>query len=895
MVRGRRSLTLSGIALASALALAGCLGPEDGDDAKRVGIGAEKAKLPGANFVPPAAVLPPVPSVTPAVADAAHAEAIARAALYSAWIPNEIELLRPSSPGRAHKYNGELYAGPQGGTVLLTGKFNKKGIGWYETTFAGYGQEGRVLDGRVTYRISTYDKKTGKGAGTTQVHGLRLRVAGEDVTLDGTLNWSIGFDPSSLAGTLAIRRADGYHVRVSGFTIRVPLGCNGIDCPVFSNTEARLGFAGTVSESTAGVFAMTQSGKLEHAIHTPRRLAAGRLDITQTSGAGSMFVRVHTPEWFGIYLDDEADGEPDRFTTRVASAVFDGVAPAQSGPLPPVAVGVPTTDEFLAVGGAYALDAITSFDPNGDFMTARWIVERAPQGEVFEIADPGKPYTGIRAIAAGGALLVLELDDGSAVSRDTFRLQADHGTPHPTLRSLMPPGQIALGDDRRIEVGEELILDARHARLGSVWTNDPTWSIWPAASGATLTDLGDGRARFVATVPGEYRVFVERASFMGRADEMMVRVGPGVRHFPALRFSLDVFDQFHTLTLGDPDGDGDQDVLAPLAFWPQEGSAGLRYFEQVAPARFAGPVALHGGSPYDRPVFFDIDGAGGSDIFTHSNHYLHGGLQAVLNDAPAGFGTTATLPDPSPGCSSSSGPRPKQQLVDMDGDGVRDLFLAMYRCAQSVIWRAPGAGLGVRFTRAALPMTDLEWGSVYQVLAGDFDGDGLTDVAALRRRSGVFHPVLTLYRRGADGSFVEDVELALGSHQSYGEVIDLDEDGRDELYVPSMAIDRTVSVIRLAGGAWSRTDLTAAANIAGLFRADVDGDGADELVVTGERGFAVIDHAAAATTIGPFRAVHEQLIAANADMPSLAFSDLDGDGLVDLLFPDGRLYFARPD
>lgn len=176
------------------------------------------------------------------------------------------------------------------------------------------------------------------------------------------------------------------------------------------------------------------------------------------------------------------------------------------------------------------------------------------------------------------------------------------------------------------------------------------------------------------------------------------------------------------------------------------------------------------------------------------------------------------------------------------------------------------------------------------LVAADFDGDGLADVAVFRPAGGI----MAMMMNQGGGRFTATSVNATPAFEA-ASTVDANGDGRPELLIPSALARGTTLAPVLDGG-------TAA--IAPLFRysrtapgqyfaiADFDRDGRDDLVtVVSERGVAGIKLWKGTDSIYRLTAAAVQTItgagSANVFVSGLSAGDFDGDSIKDLAVLDG--------
>ncbi len=274
-------------------------------------------------------------------------------------------------------------------------------------------------------------------------------------------------------------------------------------------------------------------------------------------------------------------------------------------------------------------------------------------------------------------------------------------------------------------------------------------------------------------------------------------------------------------------------------------------------------IAVTMGTEPSGAAFGDFDADGDLDLATTVDGPDR--IQLALNDGAGGF----TL-GPASLLGASSSP---QDLIagDFDGDGLPDLAVAVRDPAGAVlIMRNSGGGVFA-------PVQSIGVGERPRGLAAaDIDGDGDLDLAVVAREGNSAH-VLT----NSGGSFVATT-LATGAEPRKAVFGDFDGDGDGDLAVTNHD-DRTVST-------WTNTGagFASAATIptGGIFRPegidaiDVDGDGDTDLVVgLGDEAtpnvIGVLTNAGG-TFSGPV--THPT---GGLDSGQVVMADLDCDGIAD--------------
>ncbi len=235
-------------------------------------------------------------------------------------------------------------------------------------------------------------------------------------------------------------------------------------------------------------------------------------------------------------------------------------------------------------------------------------------------------------------------------------------------------------------------------------------------------------------------------------------------------------------------------------------------------------------------------------------------------------------------------PRVSCTLGDVDGDGVEDgaignawaghgdAFAGSLPGAVSVLSGADGT---IRWARWGT--VDAEGVGTDVESAGDYDGDGVDDVAVLvASPSGEHGPSRLDVWSGASGDTLASVTLDGERPFALRSAGDLDGDGLDEWLLD----DGRRGILSVSGG--GRVDMTRGLAFAWLAPAgDLDGDGADDLVLGVEDDGEGSRSIRVATRSGV-----QRFAAVAATEPSwrdagAATGDFDGDGLWDVALVTG--------
>ena len=351
--------------------------------------------------------------------------------------------------------------------------------------------------------------------------------------------------------------------------------------------------------------------------------------------------------------------------------------------------------------------------------------------------------------------------------------------------------------------------------------------------------------------------------------------------------------------------DGSEATATPSAALPADFLDALKWYEGRAPVALARPadwpdpdarsLVIRGLTPPGAPptpvvadvALADLDGDARLELIVCDMR--HGMvLLGRPYDPAAGLTLIAQVPHPS-----------RAQVVDLDGDGVRDVlvadlgeFLPRDHDKGAVVWlRGLGEGRFAPFAIGGLPR-------IASVEAADLDADGDKDlvVAAFGyRKTG---SVLVLENRTADWARPAFSPVTLDARPGAVRALstDINHDGRlDIVAVVSQEHEEVIAYVRGNGLSFTPTVIWKAPHAnwgsSGLSMADLDADGdLDLLLANGDtfddsllkpyHGLAWLERRAPA--LAPDAFVLHRL----ADLPGphgLVATDLDGDGDLDIV------------
>ncbi|MEZ4934834.1 MAG: FG-GAP-like repeat-containing protein [Saprospiraceae bacterium] len=320
----------------------------------------------------------------------------------------------------------------------------------------------------------------------------------------------------------------------------------------------------------------------------------------------------------------------------------------------------------------------------------------------------------------------------------------------------------------------------------------------------------------------------------------------------------------------DLDGDGDQDVLAASR---TDGKLG--WYENLGGGTF-GPQQLVAPAFNDARTVAtgDLDGDGLPDVLC--NNALSSGGE-VLWMRNLGNGSFAT-----PQLVSDIGEPSFVTVADMDGD--TDLDVIFCHTLSDISWvENDGSG---QFGAPNELANEIVY--AYYVQTDDLNGDGLPDPMFWTSFASTNHETLLWRPSQGNGNFAQPQLLAIGMKESLSCLVaDFDQDGFDDLAIPSLVSDAIVWY-RNEGGAFSPPKLVARQyNFSPRYMAveDMNGDGFPDIVA--ESTITPTGHTYvgwyANNGDGSFTA-QTSVIGGGAFMQDLKTGDVDNDGDPDILW-----------
>ena len=346
-----------------------------------------------------------------------------------------------------------------------------------------------------------------------------------------------------------------------------------------------------------------------------------------------------------------------------------------------------------------------------------------------------------------------------------------------------------------------------------------------------------------------------------------------------------------SVALADVNGDGRTDVSMVGGGNPP--SSRLDVFAQLGNGTVAQTAATYPTSDLPRSVEAgDMNGDGRADLVVVHDGWRRVGVHAQAPDRTLDPERFADVPY------SGLGPAHKLAIGDVNGDGRPDAVVANDRHGLVILWGQPAGPStttsSVRLATTVAPTPapgaprplftapqgyDLD-AYPASVAAGDFNGDGRTDVAmsSSSGRDPANESKLFVFYQGAGGALERAVKYDTEGSRGYRDVMalaagDLDGDGATDLVLLTRI---GVNVFMQRDGRFADRTFLELPWAHRVDLADLDGDGKADMVLTGE-GITVYRSLGAGTFAPGVTVLAAEL------RQDLAIGDVNGDGRPDLV------------
>ena len=224
---------------------------------------------------------------------------------------------------------------------------------------------------------------------------------------------------------------------------------------------------------------------------------------------------------------------------------------------------------------------------------------------------------------------------------------------------------------------------------------------------------------------------------------------------------------------------------------------------------------------------------------------------------------------------------------DLDGDGDGDVIAAGDFAVQAFLHGPDGSHEPANAVALGAPAR--------HVVATDLDGDGDLDVATANSLGTGFNDNVSVLPGDGRGTlgFPRNFGIGIGPHGLCAS--DLDADGDPDLAASNFGPDSGISILWNPGsGSFGRADTRPVPILLGLFAADIDGNGLQDLVGAANHAVTVLENQGAGGFAARSIPVRGDGWAVDVEWYGFAGGDVDGDADVDLVLVDNdELYLLE--
>lgn len=454
---------------------------------------------------------------------------------------------------------------------------------------------------------------------------------------------------------------------------------------------------------------------------------------------------------------------------------------------------------------------------------------------------------------------------------------------------------LAVGDLDGDGFPDAAVADSQSAYVAILFGNgDGTFKATSLTVRAGISDVAagdlddDGKAELVVVESGSVRVFystgpglfLERGSGISVASGSLlltdlngddrpdvvvtggstVRVLPSEvygRTFAAVR-SIDVGD-YKGLAVGDVNGDGRPDLVTA-----DSSNGKISMLLGNGPGTFARPTLRKLSDYPSGLVFGEVDGDGKPDIVLRRTGMF---LISVFGSR-SGYGVEQTWTIPSSAGSVIG-------VADLDGDGVGDIVLGNSK-EKSIVFLLSLKGFSTT--------TNYSYDGMMAALAlADFNGDGKIDFASVNADT----KDVTVVAGKGNANMGTSIHYAVPGAPTQIAAVDIDGDGKLDLVMPDAA-GRAITILPGVGdGTFGTARSVSTGGASWIEMGDFDGNGIVDVAALG-----ATDSATGKSAVAVLLGTGGGAFATSKTYPydgspnSFSVGDIDGDGHVDLMFPN---------
>lgn len=420
----------------------------------------------------------------------------------------------------------------------------------------------------------------------------------------------------------------------------------------------------------------------------------------------------------------------------------------------------------------------------------------------------------------------------------------------------------------------DLVYTAWPSSQVVVLRNDGAWPLaTQVIAGQTARPLDSAIDVGDVDLDGHVDIVCGASDGVDATDEKeYVFYGQGSLQFGAA-VELDGRDAARAQVLADLDGDGDLDLVSAIRFaeflWRENQGGSFSNGVRIT-GTYNGHVAME-------PADFDQDGDADLLVCATSQNARGRSGGHIVEPSQPGSPFAGFLP-----LVEEIWPDTRLAIADFDGDGDMDHVAARY----SDVFLLKNDGRGGVEVETLPPATPLLGGGTISIgpSAGDFNGDGVADIALFSPNGG---PSVALGTGGGSfGPWLDLLPLAPRIYRDMASPVDVDGDGLDDLVLSGReqgTLDPRLYWIRsLPGGAFAPPVilLDGPAQVFRPIAADLNGDGITDLLTRRSSAGGELGHRVGLGNLafGPI-----QDVPLSADLEHVVVEDLDGDGDLDIV------------